>query len=150
MDNVIRADFGGGEVVGKEEDFVDNFLTAEECDPHDLGPPPIRRFPCCLCGKPTKTQMQANFHDRSICTTFVAVTVQAEMVQEFNNLPNVEDFQEGHIRTGVIDLCAECFEQKLMPWLSSQGGTTRVADISYGDGTCYLRPKDLPNVRTPK
>jgi hypothetical protein len=43
-----------------------------------------------------------------------------------NNYP-----EGGDINTTVLDICPKCFEEKLVPWFKSQGGTPRVENHDW-------------------
>ena len=37
----------------------------------------------------------------------------------------------GHSETASVDICPKCFEEKLMPWLQSQGANVRREELIY-------------------
>ncbi len=119
-------------------------------------PPPVERQNCGLCGSPTHLVRELPTADvepeedvellgtpadvELVCTD--AVTVQGKRLLDYHNKPDAKyGFQAGTLHTLTLDICPKCFEGKLVPWFVSQGGTPRLDEDGFGEGTCHIKPE---------
>ena len=77
---------------------------------------------CDLCGRIAK---DGNW-ERSLWEV-----AESEIEIEIKTKDGVEYPEGGHGTKIIVDMCPQCFKEKLVPWLKSQGATVDEIDWDY-------------------
>ena len=81
---------------------------------------------CDLCGKAAKnpgSPWEEGWHERNEVEVSVDVRVRAEAGTVYP--------EGGDTRAVEYDICPECFHDKLVPWLTSQGAKAREVEREF-------------------